>query len=309
MKFGLVVPSSGPNASRDILLTMAKLAQRLKFDSLWISDHVFIPYRYEPLYPYTPSGRFVAESTDNALEPLISLAYMAVLVDVPILGISVLVMPYRNPILTAKMLVTLDVLSQGKVILGAGVGWLREEFETLGASYEDRAGVTDEYIEIFKRLCTEERLSFQGKHYQFSNVSFYPRPVQRPHPSVWIGGYSMPAMRRAARLGDGWHPSNIHPDTLAEKLPVFRRLCEQAGRDPENIQLSTRINNMGFGSPGGDGDARPAPLSGSPQDMIDTIHRYEETGVSHIALGIRGPDLQGLVQNVERFASEVMRKI
>ena len=309
MKFGLVVPSTGPVAGREVLVTMAKLAQRLKFDSLWISDHVFIPYQYEPLYPYTPTGRFVAEPTDNALEPLISLAFIAGLVDVPMLGVSVLVIPYRNPILTAKMVVTLDVLSQGKVVLGAGVGWLREEFEALGASYEHRGGVTDEYIEIFKKLCTEDRLSFQGEHYQFSNVSFNPKPVQTPHPPVWIGGYSPAAMRRAARLGEGWHPSNIRPDTLAEKVPLFRRLCEQAGRDPDAIQLSTRINNMGFGQPGGDADARPAPLSGSPQDMIDAIHRYAEAGVVHIALGVRGRDTQELAQNVERFASEVLPKV
>ncbi len=206
------------------------------------------------------------------------------------------------------MLVTLDVLSGGRVILGAGVGWMPEEFAALQASYGDRGRVTDEYLQVFKTLCTEEKPVFEGEHYQLSNIGFYPKPVQKPHPPVWIGGYSNAALRRAIRLGDGWHPSNLAPEALAEKKALLYRWCEEAGRDPASLSISTRVNNVAFGD-SGDTVGRPAPLSGSVQRIVDNIKRYEEAGVSHIVLGIRGRDSQRMVETAQRFADEVRPQI
>jgi probable F420-dependent oxidoreductase len=307
MQFGIGLPNLSYIDPTDTILRMAQAAQEAAFDSVWVSDHVFIPYEMEPNYPYSATGRLGLAPTDHVLDPLTTLTYLAGIVTTPRLGISVLIIPYRNPIVTTKMLVTLDVFSGGRVILGAGVGWMPEEFEALGASYKDRGRVTDEYIRIFQELCTAERPHFEGEHYRIANMGFYPKPRQKPHPPVWVGGYSTPALRRAAQLGDGWHPSNIDPQTLQEKLPVLRRLCAEAGRDPAQLTLSTRVNNVAFGD-SGDTVGRPTPLGTTPQEMLDAIRRYEDLGVSHIVLGIRARDATAMVDTIRRFTDDVRAK-
>lgn len=308
MQFGIGLPNLSYIDPTDTILRMAQAAQDAAFDSVWVSDHVFIPYEMEPNYPYSATGKLGLAPTDHVLDPLTTLTYIAGIVTTPRLGISVLIIPYRNPIVTTKMLVTLDVFSGGRVILGAGVGWMPEEFEALGASYKDRGRVTDEYIRIFQELCTAERPQFEGEHYRIANMGFYPKPIQKPHPPVWVGGYSTPALRRAAQLGDGWHPSNIDPQTFQEKLPILQRLCAEAGRDPARLTLSTRVNNVAFGD-SGDTVGRPTPLGSMPQAMRDAIRRYEDIGVSHIVLGIRGRDATTMVETIQRFTDDVRAKL
>jgi probable F420-dependent oxidoreductase len=308
VQFGIGLPNLSHIDPKDTLFRLAELAEELAFDAIWVSDHVFIPFEVAPNYPYSSTGRIGLDPTDHLLDPLTTLSVMAGVAPTPRLGISVLIIPYRNPVLTAKMLVTLDVLSGGRVILGAGVGWMVEEFAALGASHADRGQVTDEYLQIFKELCTAERPIFEGRHYQISNLSFSPKPVQKPHPPIWIGGYSNAALRRAARLGDGWHPSNIAPDAITQKLPLLRRLCEEAGRDPDQLSITTRVNDVAFGE-SGDRVGRPAPLSGTPQQIIDNIRRYGDAGVSHIVMGIRGHDADAMIQTIRRFADEVRPKV
>ena len=305
MKFGLGIPNMSAMTEQGNLLKLGRLAEELEYDSIWVGDHIFIPYKTESRYPYSASGKLAVNPRDNLLDPLVTLAYLASVAPSPRLGISVLIIPYRNPVVTAKMLATLDLLSGGRVILGAGVGWLREEFETLGASYEDRGAVTDEYIQLFKELFTADDPQFQGKHYRVSNIGFYPKPVQKPYPPIWVGGYSLSALRRVVRLGDGWHPSNIHPGELASKLPMLRRLCREAGRDPETIEISTRANGVKFGDLGPDAEGPVAPISGTPQQMLDAIRRYEEAGVSHIVLGLERSSIEEATETVHRFAQEV----
>jgi probable F420-dependent oxidoreductase len=304
MQFGLGLPNLSYVDPTETLIRLAHTAEELAFDSLWVSDHIFIPYEYEPNYPYSTTGRIGIEATDQIFEPLTTLAFLAGQVATPRLGVSVLIVPYRNPIVTAKMLITLDVLSRGRVILGAGVGWMPEEFAALGASYEHRGQVTNEYIQIFQELCTADRPSFEGQHYRISNMGFYPKPIQKPHPPVWIGGYSTAALRRAVRLGDGWHPSNLPPEALVAKKAILERLCREAGRDPASLSISTRVNNVAFGD-SGDTVGRPSPLSGTAQQIIDTIKRYADAGVSHIVLGIRGRDAEAMCDTARRFADEV----
>lgn len=221
MQLGLGLPNLSLVDPSETLFRLAEATEALAFDSIWVSDHVFIPYEFGANYPYSATGQLGLQATDHILDPLTTLSFLAGRINRPRLGVSVLIIPYRNPIVTVKMLVTLDVLSGGRVILGAGVGWMPEEFAALQASYPDRGRVTDEYLHIFKALCTEEKPVFEGQHYQLSNIGFYPKPVQKPHPPVWIGGYSHAALRRAVRLGDGWHPSNLEPEALGGKKPFW----------------------------------------------------------------------------------------
>ena len=164
MQFGIGLPNLSYVDPTETLMRLAHAAQELAFDAIWVSDHVFIPYEYEPNYPYSATGRLGLSATDYIFDPLTTLAFLAGQVPTPRLGISVLIMPYRNPIITAKMLVTLDVLSGGQVILGVGVGWMPEEFAALGASYEHRGGVTDEYHRV---SCSPQRYSAaHDRHHQ-----------------------------------------------------------------------------------------------------------------------------------------------
>jgi alkanesulfonate monooxygenase SsuD/methylene tetrahydromethanopterin reductase-like flavin-dependent oxidoreductase (luciferase family) len=183
-----------------------------------------------------------------------------------------------------------------------------EEFATLGASYEHRGAVTDEYLQIFRELCTADKPAFEGEHYQMANLGFYPKPLQKPHPPIWIGGYTQAALRRAVRLGDSWHPSNLPPEALAAKAVTLRQLCAAAGRDPASLTITTRVNNVAFGD-SGDGTGRPTPISGTAQQMIDTIKRYADAGVQHIVLGIRGRDTEEMLATARRFAQEVRPKV
>src|SRR5262245_58982516 len=308
MQFGIGLPNLSYVDPTETLMRLAHAAQELAFDAIWVSDPVFIPYEYAPNYPYSATGRLGLSATDHIFDPLTTLSFLAGQVPTPRLGISVLIMPYRNPLITAKMLVTLDVLSGGRVILGAGVGWMPEEFGAVGASYDHRGTAADESIQIVRELCTADKPSFERKHYRIANLGFYPRPIQKPHPPVWAGGYTLAALRRAVRFGDGWHPSNLPPEALAEKAAILQRLCAEAGRDPASLTISARVNNVAFGD-SGDTTGRPAPISGTAQHMIDTIKRYADAGVQHIVLGIRGRDVETMIATARRFVDEVHPKV
>ena len=309
MRFGLTVHGHGPRADKENMLRLARLGEELKYDSIWLGDHVFFPYESESRYPYSNTGKFIVQPTENVFETFVTLAYLAALVQTPRIGIGVLIIPYRNPVVTAQMMASLDVLSGGRLILGAGVGWLKEEFDTLGASWEDRGSVTDEYLQVYKELWTKDKPNFQGKHYQVSNIGFYPKPLQQPHPPIWIGGYSVAAMRRTVNHGDGWHPSNIFPEMLAEKIPTLRRLSEEAGRDPDSIEITAKANVVEFGGPGRYVNNRPSPLSGSPQQMLDAIRQYEASGVTEVVVGVKEAPIDEMVRTAERFADAVIPKV
>jgi probable F420-dependent oxidoreductase len=227
----------------------------------------------------------------------------------PAIGSSVLILPYRNPVLVAKMLATLDVLSKGRVILGVGVGWMEEEFRALNlTTFRDRGAVTDEYIRILRELWTQEWPSYKGRFYAFEEVRFYPKPVQRPHPPIWIAGHTRAAIRRAARLGDGWHPiglrppAGLYPEEFAIAAADLRAQAEAAGRDPKAITLSFRAPiKFTNGATAGD----RTPFIGSREQVIEDIRTYQRLGVSHLIIDFAGPSVDSIVEQLRRFAEEV----
>ena len=240
MQFGIGLPNLSYVDPTETLMRLAHAAQELAFDAIWVSDHVFMPYEYAPNYPYSTTGRVGLSATDPIFDPLTTLSFLAGQVPTPRLGISVLIMPYRNPIITAKMLVTLDVLSGGRVILGAGVGWMPEEFAALGASYEHRGGVTDEYIQIFRELCTADKPSFEGKHYHLARTLNSPQALSRPHPPILIGGQGeRKTLLLVARYADACNLFDT-PE-LAHKLDVLRGHCAAEGRDYATIEKTVQV--------------------------------------------------------------------
>jgi probable F420-dependent oxidoreductase len=309
MEFGCVFPNRGPMATPANLGRVAERAEALGYDTVWFSDHIVIPTEVKSFYPYDPSGKMPFNPSEPYWEPLTVIGYVAGRTSRLRLGTSVLILPYRNPIVTAKMLATLDVLSNGRVTLGAGVGWMEEEFKAIGLdTYARRGAYSDECIRIFRELWTKDNPSFQGEFHQFSNIRCEPRPVQPGGLPIWIGGHTPQAIRRVARLGDGWQPlvqrppADLPPAEMQEKIAQLRAFAQQAGRDPRRITLA-----MGSSIQFTDGAATgPRSLfTGTSAQIVDTLRRYQELGIQNFRCDFPSLSIDGLLQAMERFATEV----
>jgi probable F420-dependent oxidoreductase len=306
MEFGCVFPNRGPMATPANLGRVAERAEALGYDTVWFSDHIVIPTEVKSFYPYDPSGKMPFNPSEPYWEPLTVIGYVAGRTSRLRLGTSVLILPYRNPIVTAKMLATLDVLSNGRVTLGAGVGWMEEEFKAIGLdTYARRGAYSDECIRIFRELWTKDNPSFQGEFHQFSNIRCEPRPVQPGGLPIWIGGHTPQAIRRVARLGDGWQPlvqrppADLPPAEMQEKIAQLRAFAQQAGRDPRRITLA-----MGSSIQFTDGAATgPRSLfTGTSAQIVDTLRRYQELGIQNFRCDFPSLSIDGLLQAMERFA-------
>ena len=309
MRYGFYLPTRGGCATPEALETIVQRGETLGFHSVMIADHVVFPMVIASKYPYTVSGAFPGGG--DALEQLTLMAFVAGRSRTLRLVTSVMILPYRNPVVTAKMLATIDVLSSGRVTVGVGVGWLREEFEALDSpDFGRRGSASDEYLKIFKTLWTENPASFAGEFYRFSALRCLPQPVQKPHPPIWIGGHSAPALRRAARHGDGWHPVGanpavpLRPDELRASLDQLYRLTEAEGRDPGALTIAFKapVYDVSATTLGG---AERRPFSGTPQQVADDIGTYAKLGVSELVFDFRSEHLAETLERMERFAETI----
>ena len=310
--FGTSLPSRGEMAGPEPLRNVAQRAEALGYDHVWVSDHIILPKKVDSFYPYAEDGVATFKPDEPYYEPLSALNFIAGCTQRVRLGTHVLIIPYRNPVLTAKILSTLDVLSGGRVILGAGVGWMEEEFQAMGLdTYKDRGAVTDEYLQVYKELWTKEDASFDGKYYQISDTGFEPKPVQKPHPPVWIGGHSGPAVRRAAKYGDGWMPIGLRPpailepEELAGKIARLRKLTVEAGRAEDAVAL-TFSTGVVFNDAAG---SSRAWMQGNPDQIASDLRQYQDLGVSNFIVNFQGGTVPELQENMERFSREVITLI
>jgi probable F420-dependent oxidoreductase len=292
MEIGLHLPQVGPLATREGLTTIAQMAEERGFASLWVSDHVIVPRKITSRYPYSPDGSFPVPPDIPFLEPLATLLFVAAVTQKAKLGTTILVVPMRNPVITAKMLATLDVLSNGRLILGAGAGWLAEEFEMLEVPFEKRGARLDDYIELIRALWTEDNPSFNGRYYKIEDVGFAPKPIQKPHPPIWIGGHSSPALRRAGRFGNAWHAAYAGPELLKKQFAEVREHAERAGRDPNSIELTVRTR---------------LPLN-HPEQAIAQLQACRELGVTHVVIEALTSDLDRTRSMIDTLANEVLPK-
>ena len=208
------------------------LSNRKRGDSnpLWASDHIIIPPLETSVYPGSETGQFPDFWLEQYFEPMAILNYVAGCTSRVKLGTSVLILPMRNPIEVAKEIAGADVLSQGRILFGVGVGWFKEEFDVLREPFRERGRRTDEYLRICKALWTQQPATYEGDYYQFREAHFGPKPVQQPHPPILIAGHSPAALRRAAEIGDGWHPFAQTPASLEPLVRQFRTAVQAAGR-------------------------------------------------------------------------------
>lgn len=285
MEIGIRIPGAGAKVSPENLITAARWAEELGYHSVWVSDHVVLPEKVDSFYPYDPQGRWSYPADTPWLDPLLALGWVAAAASSVKLGTSVMVVPLRQPILLAKQLSSLDFLSGGRVILGVGAGWMEEEFDLIGVPFERRGPRTAEMIALMRAFWRGESVNFQGEFYQAAGCQMYPRPVQPAIPVVW-GGHTDAALKRVARVGDGWHPTQITLDELAAGITKLRRFCEEAGRDPASVLVVAR--------PG-----RVYPIN------AETQARHQELGVQHLVIDppLDGPDLSSFRAEMERVAA------
>jgi probable F420-dependent oxidoreductase len=238
MHFGIVFANTGPFAQPEAAASMARAAEAAGFESLWTVEHVVVPQGYESTYPYDPSGRMPGGEEMAIPDPLIWLSYVAAATSTIRLATGILIVPQRNPVVLAKELATLDMMSGGRMELGIGVGWLEEEFDAIGVPFAGRGARTDEYVAAMRALWADQPASFHGDHVDFDDCILLPAPVRGTIP-VHVGGHTEVSARRAGRLGDGFFPGKGSHEELAHLFSVVRRTAEEHGRDPSSVQLTS----------------------------------------------------------------------
>ena len=288
MEIGLHVPQVGPRATSEHVTTFAQAADAAGFDGLWVFDHVVLQKEQQSKYPYSADGTIGFPPSMNFLEPLTQLTYLAAVTERIQLGTSVLVLPMRQPVLHAKIMATLDFLSGGRFILGAGVGWWKQEFEVLSTPFERRGKRMDECLHLMKALWTDEWVNFQGEFYEAVDWTCNPKPA-RPIP-VWLGGESRQLMERIGKYADGWLASSASLATLREDFEVAQHAAEKAGRDPAALQLAIE---GGFTLSDRDGN----------EAAVERLEQLKELGVAH-AIGVVHPRAADPGAVMAAFASE-----
>jgi len=290
MDIGCHLPNQGPLATREALATFARAADARGVASLWISDHVIFPRTATGSYP---GGRFPHPPDKPYLEPVVTLTAAAMCTTRARLGASVFILGHRHPVVMAKMLTSIDALSAGRLIVGVGVGWWKEELEMLGAPFTRRGRHGDEALKVFKALWTQDNPSFEGEFFRIRELGFAPKPVQKPHPPIWVGGDSPGAFRRVATLGDGWHATSKTPAQFSEALGRLRKAADEARRPFESMELSLR-----FG-------LTDDLIEQGTQAIVDTLAAYKRLGLTHIVLEFRRDDLARMLEILELVTSSV----
>jgi probable F420-dependent oxidoreductase len=317
MKFGLHFGSRGTAGEPDSLKAIARQAEALGYTHFGMSDHVVVATNVDSSYPYSETGKFFAQDTGVSLETLTALSFVASATENIRLLSSVLVLPHRHPMLAAKMLATLDVLSKGRMTVGVGIGWMAEEIALLGGpEFRHRAAASDETIQAFRALWTSDKPSFYGEHVRFENLLFAPKPLQKNGMPVWVGGEVKGALRRAGKFADAWYPVAANPripldtpDLYHAALREVRAEAEKAGRDPMDVEAALLAIKCRIGPEQEGRDGKRMAFTGSAQAIVDDIGEMAGAGLQHFLIGGDGDDLPGTLERLEEFAKDVMAKV
>jgi probable F420-dependent oxidoreductase len=297
MEFGICIPHYGKPIDIPKVLDTVRRAEELGFDSVWVTDHILVPQTLEIIY------------RDHMLDPLALLNYVAAITTRVKIGTSVIILPYRNPIVVAKMLATTDQLSAGRLIFGAAVGWMEPEFAALRAPFADRGMFSDECLRLIKTLWTQEKVSFEGQYFSFTDMQASPRPLQQPHPPIWVGGNSPRARRRVAEFGDGWHATAMPLDELKAGIADARNKWTRRGRAGEPVfslripcsieGVSQEVLHYPPRRPDRDN------LTGSISAIVERLGAYRELGIHHLALEMSTQSHEATSASLEAFATRI----
>jgi probable F420-dependent oxidoreductase len=308
VKIGVALPTVGLDHGPELLLPVSEAAERLGYDSVWATDHALMSYARESEYPYGHSGTEIAVNPGIGwLEPLSTLSFVAATTKRVRLGTSVLVLPYRNPVLVASQAATLHLLSGDRLILGVGAGWMREEFEALGLDPAERGARTDEYMAVLRTLWRDDPASFKGRFVNCDDVVLGVAPRDST-PPLWVGGNTRPALRRALRHGDGWHGFEVYAEDMDAILAELEELGGEMDRDPAELELSVV---RGMVPPGREEESfieGRRNLGDSAAEMVDELGRYAQAGVGlvMIQVSLLAPLMP---EALEWFSAEVMSQL
>jgi probable F420-dependent oxidoreductase len=292
VRYGFCLPHHRSYATRDLILETARRGEALGYDTIWLSDHI-VP-------PLDEAFRRVY------FEPLVLTGWVASVTERVKIGYSVLVLPYRNPVVLAKQLATIDVMSEGRIIVGIGVGVLEVEYRALGVPFNRRGRLANEYLRAIRELWTNEQPTFHGETVHVEDVYSLPKPHQQPGPPIVVGGESAAAIRRAVKLGDGWHPSTMSMPDLAAGIRAYRAMCAEAGRPAGTISYRTRFR---FSDNSSTGSADREPFSGTPAEIVDDLHACAAAGVDELNIEPGAPRVESAAEwqeLFERFTAEVL---
>lgn len=288
MKYGIQLAGGAAVSQRAALKKVAAAAEALGFDSVLIGDHIVIPKKITSPWPY---DEYVGGKTPYAVytdmvwfDPFDTMAFLAAVTERVRLGISVVIVPYRHPFDVARRVATIDVLSGGRFVLGVGVGWLEDEFRLLGIPFAKRGARTREYVAMMQALWTQDAPRFSGDFVELhEDVNVLPRPIQKPHPPIWVGGESTPALRRVAAFGNGWHCGLVLPERISGLLDRIRALMDEAGRDFSELEITalaasdrTRAHEIDAYRAAGVDVLYMLPLSDDAEAVIDEMHGFAD---------------------------------
>jgi len=280
MKLGFGLPIGGTAASPDSLSTLAQHAEALGYRSLWVFQRLLCPITPLNGYYGTPNEPWPAPFR-STLDPIVTLAFLASKTERVRLGTSVLVAPFYSPIVLGKQLATLDVMCRGRLTVGLGIGWSKDEYDAAGALWSHRGERMDEFIQCLDAVWKQNEVSFKGAFYYVPSSRVEPKPVQKPRPPLLIGGYTEASFRRAGRLGDGYTGGNMAPEKMAHIVRCVREHAERAGRNPNDMIIASRGSYRVTSRTQG---RHRSVFSGSLQDIRDDVRRYEDAGVSEVFL-------------------------
>jgi probable F420-dependent oxidoreductase len=299
MQFGICVPHYGKPVNVAQTLEVARQAEALGFDSVWVTDHLLVPRTFDIIY------------RDNMLEPIALLSHLAAVTQRVRLGTSVIILPYRQPIIVAKMLATIDQLSHGRLIFGAAVGWMEEEFNALGRPFAERGAMSDEHLRLIRALWTSEVVSFAGKYTHFQDMQASPRPVQQPHPPIWVGGNSRRAQRRVAELGDGWHATGAAPADIRAGRTYVQELWQRHNRTGEpllSLRIALSIDGVSETAVSYPSRGRLI-IKGSVPQVVDTIGQYKEAGITHLVFEMSTQTQESILRSMEMCMSTIKPQV
>ncbi|HEX5113818.1 MAG TPA: TIGR03619 family F420-dependent LLM class oxidoreductase [Pseudonocardiaceae bacterium] len=303
MRFGVHLGNFGPAASTHGIVGLAGAADRLGYASVWASDHIVTPQHFDSVYPY-PGTVFTPDTAETVFEPIATLAYLAGSTEHVTVGTSVFIAPQRQPLVAAKQFATLDALCGGRVEVGLGAGWMREEFDILGADHRHRGAILDEHIELFQRVWTNTRTEYHGTYVEVPEVRFGPPPVRPGGPPLSIGGNGAVSVDRAARYGVGWHSFRLTPEEIAAGRDRYLAAAQRHGRTPGEVRILMRCN-VSYGTADPD---RPAWfLSGDTESIGAQVDAYRAAGVTDLIVSPEpGRPVEEGVRTLERLADEIV---
>ena len=302
VSFSTRAPNSdylGFEASPEAIVAAARKAEETGFDAVFVNDHIVV------------GDDARSASWTNVYDPFVAMSFIAAHTGRIGVGVSVLIMPYRNPVATAKALATLDRMSDGRLTIGVGVGWNEAEFTALGVPFHERGARTNEYLRLWQACWAPGKVSFTGKFAAFTEMHVNPKPAQQPHPPIWLGGTSDAALRRAARFGAVWQPTPLPIGQLVERQAMLRKACLEIGRGPIPTRMSFRVEFSTItGNAPPAGKERPTG-HGTPAEVAADLLRYREAaGLDAFQINFHGNhDLGQLLQSMECFMAEVKPKV